>query len=198
MDEVTKNRFQRRKERTRNQIKEAAISLIMEKGYDAITIDSIVERADVGKGTFYLHFKDKESLVWDVIGEGMEQVRQESHRLYRTLPDMEYYGFLASFEHAAQNRDLYRIMLGGHGHTLLTQRVKQFLVEETEREIRAHTILTGLDLPPDFMAQNITGALVQVLIWWIDTPNPYSPTQMAEMFYQMVFLRRYPSTRPPG
>jgi AcrR family transcriptional regulator len=192
LDVEVKNRFQRRKERTRSQIKNAAISLILEKGYDAITIDAIVERADVGKGTFYLHFKDKESLVWDVIREGLEQVAQETNRRYQNQTNMEYFGFLVAFEHADQNRDLYRIMLGGRGNTLLTQRVKEFLVEETEREIRAHTAFTGRDLPPDFMAQYVIGALMQILVWWIETPNATSPAQMADKFYQMVFLKRYP------
>ena len=185
------NRFQRRKERTRRQLKESALALILEKGYDAITIDNIVGRADVGKGTFYLHFKDKETLVWEILLEGLDAVKQEADRWYRERPNMVFYGFLVSFEYAAKNQDLFRIMLGSHGQAMLTQRVKQYLAEEIEREVEAQTVFPEMDLPPRFIGQYLAGALTQTLIWWIETPNDYTPSQMAKMFYHMVFLQPY-------
>jgi len=185
------NRFQRRKERTRRQLKESALALILEKGYDAITIDNIVGRADVGKGTFYLHFKDKETLVWEILLEGLDAVKQEADRWYRERPNMVFYGFLVSFEYAAKNQDLFRIMLGSHGQAMLTQRVKQYLAEEIEREVEAQTVFPEMDLPPRFIGQYLAGALTQTLIWWIETPNDYTPSQMAKMFYHMVFWQPY-------
>ena len=185
------NRFQRRKERTRRQLKESALALILEKGYDAITIDNIVGRADVGKGTFYLHFKDKETLVWEILLEGLDAVKQEADRWYRERPNMVFYGFLVSFEYAAKNQDLFRIMLGSHGQAMLTQRVKQYLAEEIEREVEAQTVFPEMDLPPRFIGHYLAGALTQTLIWWIETPNDYTPSQMAKMFYHMVFLQPY-------
>lgn len=189
MDAIPKNRFQRRKERTRRQLKEAAIALILEKGYENVTIDNIVEKADVGKGTFYLHFKDKESLVWDTILEGIEKVQVEADRWFRGRTDMEYYGFRVAFEYADQNRGLFQIMFGKYGYLGLTERVKQYLVKEIEQEIRARTAFRDRELPPDFAAEYVAGALTQTLVWWLETPNPYNPAQMARMFYQMTFLR---------
>src|SRR5215471_4694864 len=52
----------RRSERTRKLLQNALIDLIAERGYAAITIQAIVDRADVGRTTFYLHFRDKDDL----------------------------------------------------------------------------------------------------------------------------------------
>lgn len=195
MDASQKNRFQRRKEQTRKKLIDAAISLILENGYDAVTIDQIVERADVGKGTFYLHFKDKENLVWDVIHEGLEQIQKDADRRYRSAgrEDIPYPGFVVSFEYAAQNRDLFNIMLGSQGHSVFTQRVKKFLIDETMREIQANFAFAEINLPPEFIAHYVAGALIQVQSWWLETPNTYTPVQMAQMFYQMMFLKPPPS-----
>ena len=61
------NRFERRKQRTRDQLKQAAIGLILEKGYDAVQVQDITDRADLGRGTFYIHFADKEDVVWRAV-----------------------------------------------------------------------------------------------------------------------------------
>ena len=57
----------RRGRRTRRQLKEALFALILEKGYDAVTIEDITGRADLGRTTFYLHYRDKEELLLEAI-----------------------------------------------------------------------------------------------------------------------------------
>jgi len=195
LDASQQNRFQRRKEQTRKKLIDAAISLILEHGYDAVTIDEIVARADVGKGTFYLHFKDKESLVWEVIRKEVEAIQRESDERYRAVPleHIPYPGFVVFFEYAARNQDLFRIMLGSQGHSIFTQHIKQFLIEETMREIQANFAFTDIGLPAEFVAHYVVGALIELQIWWLETPNSYSPIQMAQMFYQMIFRKPPPS-----
>ena len=57
----------RRTRRTRRSLREALFALILEKGYDAVTIEHITERADLGRTTFYLHYRDKEDLLLEAI-----------------------------------------------------------------------------------------------------------------------------------
>ncbi len=59
----------RRVSRTRRSLREALMSLILEKGYDAVTIEDITTRADTGRTTFYLHYRDKEELLLESINE---------------------------------------------------------------------------------------------------------------------------------
>ncbi len=58
------SRHARRRAQTRNLLVQSALALVLERGYEATTIQDITERADLGRGTFYIHFKDKEEAVW--------------------------------------------------------------------------------------------------------------------------------------
>jgi len=76
-----KNRLQKRVQRTHNRLKKAALDVFSEKSVDAATVEEITERADLGKGTLYQHFNDKEdivtTLVDEAIGHLIEKMRLE-------------------------------------------------------------------------------------------------------------------------
>jgi AcrR family transcriptional regulator len=187
MEQQPINRFERRKQRTIAALKQAGLDLVLEQGYDSVTIQEIVDRADVGRGTFYLHFDSKEDLVWQIILEGLMEANQEGDRRFSegNFPP-GYLGYLITFEHAAQNKDLYRLMMGSQGSALLTHRVAQVLADQIEASIRAGEYLPDAPQPPDLLAQMIVGALVRLVLWWLETPNRHSPQQMADMIYAVI------------
>jgi AcrR family transcriptional regulator len=187
-------RFERRKRRTHKALKQAALELVLEKGYDSVTIQDIVDHADYGRGTFYLHFDDKESVVWEIIMDGLDEANQQGHR--RSMEGKYppgYLGYLITFEHAEQNRDLYRLMMGSQGSSLLSHRVAQVLAGQIESSIRSGMYDPNPALPPDVAAQSIVGALVRLVFWWLDSPNEYTPRQMADMLWQMVHHQPAPA-----
>lgn len=187
MNEAQQNRFQRRKQRTRSQLQRAAVELILERGYDPVTIQDITDRADLGRGTFYLYFSDKEDIVWQTLLNSFNVVDKEMNALYpRFSPLTESIGYRTAFELADKDRDLYRIMLGSKGSAVLTTRIHGYFAAEIEREIRQRGAFADLDLPPEVAAQYITGALVRLIVWWIETPNDYTPEQMADMFFRAI------------
>src|SRR6266498_1508474 len=96
----------RRVRKTRQQLGDALVSLILEIGYDSITIKDITDRADVAHATFYRHYRDKDELL----ARRLESVVQEIEGLTRepSLQDAE--GYLI-FKHAQENSVLYRILL---------------------------------------------------------------------------------------
>jgi AcrR family transcriptional regulator len=191
------NRHERRRLQTRAKLITTHIELILEKGYDAITVQDITDRADLGRGTFYIHFKDKEDITWTVIKEGLDSADREAHERMRINPpeQLDYFGYCNIFRHAQQNRDLYRIMFGSMGSAMLTDRVYAYLAEDLERE--ALTILRGDPTPPripiTIWAQIITGAVMRSVIWWLETENDYTPEQMAGLLYWTLHHRE-----PPG
>jgi AcrR family transcriptional regulator len=193
LDERTKldgrklNRHERRKRRTRAKLKQAALEMVLEKGYDEVTIQDIVDQADLGRGTFYVHFQDKEEVVWSLISDALEESLAEGSRRHRegSYPP-GYLGFLMTFEHAARNRELYRLMLGSKGSALLTKRAAQRLVEQIEGSIRAGLYSIGLDLPAEIQAQFVVGTMLHLMVWWLETPSPYGAKEMADMIYLLV------------
>jgi len=196
MDMPQPSRHARRRLQTRKQLIETTMQLVLEKGYDSISIQDITDRADLGRGTFYIHFKDKEEIVWTVFQELFQAVEQEAHRqLDRNAPGVEYYGLLNIFHHAEKNRDLYKIMLGGKGSALLTARVQEFMAESFLYDIRnAHPpAADDFNIPPEIEAQMLTGMISRLLFWWLETANDYTVEQMAAMIYKVLYHKKPPS-----
>ena len=79
---MKKIQMDRRIQRTRQLLHEALIELIQEKGYEAVTVQDILDRANLGRSTFYLHYRDKEELLLS----GFERLRDEfeAHQLAAT------------------------------------------------------------------------------------------------------------------
>lgn len=75
--EPTPTRQDRRVQRTRRHLREALMQLILERGYDAVTIEDITERADLGRTTFYLHYRDKEELLLESIEATAQELYQQ-------------------------------------------------------------------------------------------------------------------------
>ncbi|HZY42149.1 MAG TPA: TetR/AcrR family transcriptional regulator [Anaerolineae bacterium] len=196
MDAQPLNRFERRKQRTRELLKQAAIELIVEKGYEAVTVEAITDRADMGRGTFYIHFQDKDDIIWsivkDVIAAG--DVEANNRYLIERPTHAEYLGVRLLFEYAGKRRDLYRILLGQQGSAALSSKLQHVIAAEIAREIRQSRVFKDIALPPQFTAQFVAGALVRLLTWWIETPDAYTADQMADMFYEM--LKREPPRSP--
>lgn len=83
---TVKNRSQKRAKRTRKKLKKAALDVFSEKSVDAATIEEITEKADVGKGTLYQHFEDKEEIVVTLVDEAVEHLI-ERIRSYESPPE---------------------------------------------------------------------------------------------------------------
>ena len=197
MEEPPLTRHQRHRLRTRKQLIDAAMELVLEKGYDAVTIQDITDRADLGRGTFYIHFKDKEDVLWSAIQDGLQETEKEAHSQFKDglPPKLEYYGYLNIFRHAERNQSLYRVMLGEKGSAILTGRVLTYLAAEMERDLQLlkPKIYAGFDIPNEILLQVISGAVFQTVRWWLETPNDYSPEHMAGMLYQALHHEKPPA-----
>jgi len=186
-------RMDRRVQRTRKLLREALMSLIMEEGYDAISIQDITEKANLGRATFYLHFKDKDELLLDVmeqfIDEFMTQVPQISEAQWR-LDDTK--SIVRLFDFAAEHYDLYRILIIGSGGITAANQLRHsvaaniadFIQQEIE-ELGAQPVI-----PTKFIANHFAGSLLSTIYWWLDSDLSYTVEEMAEMFQKVNLLDR--------
>ena len=189
------SRHERRRLQTRKLLIQTALQLILEKGYDAISIQDITDRADLGRGTFYIHFKDKEEVIWTAFRDLFQELEQEAHQqLDRRLPQVEYYGLLNIFRHAEKNKDLYRVMFGGRGSAMLTAQAQDFLAKTFLYDI--HNVPeppeVNFNIPEEIEAQILTGIISRLLFWWLETPNSYTSEQMAAMTYEALYRKQPP------
>lgn len=184
MDEKT----DRRKQRTRRMLREALISLILERGYDALTIQDITERADLRRATFYLHYKDKDELLMTVLQETFDELIREIEPIMKgdvLAGKTQVEPFLVAFQHVGENSDLYRIILGGQGGAAIAQRIRAYLAAVVTRSLRdapAHT----LSLPADVIANYLAGAELSLISWWLESGQPYPAQEMAQMAHRLI------------
>ena len=201
MNNSSLSRHARRRLHTRKLLTQATLQLILEKGYAAISIQDITERADLGRGTFYLHFKDKEDVIWTMFQDSLQELEREAHKqIDRNMLQVEFYGFLNIFRHAEQNGDLYRVMFGRQGSAVLTARVQDLLAKTFLYDIRnaPEPPDINFNLPEEFEAQMLTGIISRLLFWWLETPTGYSAGEMAAMTYKALYRKQPPAVDASG
>jgi len=194
MNPKTLTRHQRRRLETRRKLQQAMQELVLEKGYEAVSIQEITDRADLGRGTFYVHFHDKEELLWSLVADRIHFTEQMvGEKFNGNLPAQpEYYGYANIFEHVAHNQDLYRVLLGKKGHAGMADRVRAYMVAETLQDMQGMGLYDDLGQPPEITAQIVVGSIINLAIWWLETPNGYTPRQMAAMLYEALHHRKPP------
>ena len=190
----------RRVSRTRRQLRDALFTLILEKGYDAVTVEEITERADLGRTTFYLHYHDKEDLLVESIGElvddlvdQMAQVPLTDWRLAALGDGQVSPALVLPFQHVAQNARLYRIVLRGAGPYSMNQRLRQIIIQASQKMfgfLLEEDLLAALNpqVPIQVFLNYIAGAWGGMITWWLENDMLFSPEQFALMFQRMVML----------
>lgn len=167
----------RRVRRTREAIHRAFIGLMQEKGYEAVTVTDIIDRADIGRSTFYAHYTDKRDVLHASLDELAGFLR--GHR----DTNGELFGFsLALFNHVNEQRTLLRALLGRRGGTVVQARVA-FLIGELVRE-ELHDRET--DVPRELIIDCVVGAYTSLLARWVDENDPHTPAQMDAAFRRLL------------
>lgn len=172
----------RRIQRTRKLLQEALTAVVTEKGYDRTTVQDIVDRANVGRATFYAHFADKETLfhsgLEDLRGFIVEQQRHTPARL----------GFsLVVLEHARGNVPLWRAIAGRESGALALQRIHRLIVDIAEVDMEAHGF-NGTAMQRELAVQYIAGAFMAVLTWWLDRGAQLPPRDVDAVFRRLVLM----------
>ncbi|MEM7334170.1 MAG: TetR/AcrR family transcriptional regulator [Chloroflexota bacterium] len=179
-------KLDRRIIRTRGLLRDALMALVLEKGYEAVTVQDITERANLGRATFYLHYKDKEELLVS----SLESVFDE---LVKTLDPPVVAGKLndgpvfAVFNHAQENSDLYRVLLSGEGSAKIYRRIQDYIAKEAVNRFFPALPKERL-FPDDLLANYLAGALLSLTAWWLENGMPYPAEQMTQSFRQLTFL----------
>ncbi len=111
-----KSRSQKRVKRTRKKLKKAALDIFSEKSVDATTVEDITEKADLGKGTLYQHFADKEEIVITLVEEAIEHLI-ERLRSYdcqpENLEDMLEHLLKAHYEFSVDAKEEFMLLFQG-------------------------------------------------------------------------------------
>lgn len=173
----------RRVRRSRRLLADALLELIVEKGYDAVTVQEIADRADLNRATFYLHFDGKEDLLVAGLEERFDELVATMDGVAAGEPVWENPAHdLLLFRHVAENAGVYKALIGDRGLGWVMHRVIGYIAREVEREL-AQDVPTGIriDAPLPVIAHFTAGALFGLIAWWLANDLPYSPEEMARI-----------------
>jgi AcrR family transcriptional regulator len=174
----------RRSQRTYHLVSTAMMALLLEKRYDAITVQDILDRADIGRSTFYAHYYDKEDVLVSVTEQMLDlfsQRMQQAETGQGIVPGLEL------FQHVQQIQQHFKVLLRGQSGEVLMKTAQTLLSKNIEHSLT--TTCAGKrspSIPLEVISQYLAGAFLNLLKWWLEAEMPYSPERMNEIFQQLA------------
>lgn len=182
---MTEQKLDRRVQRTRQALRDALFALIEEKGYAAITVENITDRANLNRVTFYFHYRDKEDLLFKVLHELYEEL---THRqpTPETLDQWMQRDTLFAFQHVQAYAHLYRVLLSEKGSLSLVGRLIDYFADSAVKVDQA--LLPTHAKPPlplPIVEHFYAGAFIGLMRWWVLNDMPYPPEEMAAICHRL-------------
>jgi AcrR family transcriptional regulator len=176
----------RRVRRTRAALTGALMALMVEKDYASITVQDLIDRADVGRSTFYAHFTDKSDLLHEALS-GLQAVLEPGPGAPSGDPRRPLRFSGEMFRHVRDQRALLRSLFRRPGGDEVIAEIEQVLVKVVQGELEALAIPEGTTrVPVDLLARGVVGAYLATLSWWVANGFDQTPAQMTEFFETMV------------
>ena len=179
----------RRIQRTQQMLQEALIALILEKGYDAITVQDILERANLGRSTFYAHYRDKQDLLVSGFGRVFDEFQAGYAQASAAPVDPEQGArelSLYIFQHTRSHRQLFRALIGRQGGELILEYARKFLSDTVRSFIEARLIETGNQALVEPLVHYLVSSYLALLTWWLDQDSPFTADQMNTLYFGLV------------
>jgi AcrR family transcriptional regulator len=178
----------RRVLRTRELLQKALIELINDHHYDDITIQDIVDRANVGRTTFYLHYNSKEELFSSCHGNIVSEFHfGPLHPLSRNelLASEAPMGIIFAYKHLEEGRARLNSVFQGRDGPLILRRIRDMSAQEIEKNLRAVFTEADSAIPFNMLANYLAGAQVALMQWWLEKRQPYTPENLAQTFHRL-------------
>ncbi len=179
----------RRIQRTQQQLRDALESLILEKGYEAVTVQDIIDRANVGRSTFYAHFWGKENLLLSGFDNLKELFEERYHNILAHKSgsnNMEL--SLLFFQHTQSYHLLYKALLGKGGSDLVIKQFQSYVTEQLRKHLEEGwgNNPNLKEIPQDLVIHFLSSSLLSLLTWWLDNDLPVSAERINQLYHQMA------------
>ena len=174
----------RRTIRTRDALQHALMHLIAERGYERLSVQDIIDRANVGRSTFYTHFHDKE----DLLVSGFNNLGDSTLLDFSPLENRpQFITMIPLLEHGAEQYRLFKMLTGGSGMDAIMRKLQKQLAHNLEGTIEK-LIGDGQQpgVPVRVMAHMLANSFLSLMKWWLENEMPHSPADTDAMFQEMV------------
>lgn len=179
----------RRIQKTKAALHGALIELMRKKPYESILVKNILDQANVGRSTFYMHYSDKDELLLEGLQHLREylQAAQAQYRQSETLADAVMGFSLAMFEHAYDHRDVYKNLISGQAWVVVRGHMEEMFARIIEKEAKPLFKSRRPSIMPFGLFLYAMGSVFwSVMTWWLDQQKPLPPARINTMFQSLV------------
>jgi AcrR family transcriptional regulator len=179
----------RRIQKTQKLLHEALFSLIHEKNYDSIVVKEILDHANVGRSTFYTHFRGKDELlvsgIHDMLRLVQPSVLPSSTKRYERI----IWFSLPIFEHIQQQRRAGGAMIGARGRAILHEHLQRALVDliadDVKKDLQGRR-KSAAQIPSELFVQYLASTFIQVLNWWLENRSLLPAREINDLFRALI------------
>jgi len=183
-------RTDRRVERTQQLLRKSLLSLIQEKGFETLTVQQIIDRANVGRATFYAHFENKDDLLvsgFEDLRASLKARQRDAFARGRSTEERVFAFSQEMFAHANEYRDVFRVMVGKRSGSTVQRLLHKLLVDLVRDDVKGTVARAETRaVPTEAVVQFIGSALFGLLMWWIDGKMRLSVADINAMFRKLA------------
>lgn len=176
----------RRSRKTRQGLRQALLTLLKEKRYEEISVQDIIERADVARSTFYAHYVDKNDLLTGQNGIFADNLGHEiaKHSEHESSGSFSSLGW---FQHIQAQGDILKVIAKDPAMDLAMKTLRQLIHRSVKETLHGHAQhQRSPRVPESLLADYLTDTLMTLIKWWCQNGLVYTPQQMDEIFRQLV------------
>jgi Transcriptional regulator len=188
----------RRAIRTKKMIRNALSELIEEKGFSNISITDLTARADINRGTFYLHYNDKYDLLEQVENEVIQEIHDHAtsvgclDTLNIDFIDKPIPFMTRIFEYFKDNAGFMKAIFGPKGDPVFQRKLKKFIEAEMFEKKSVSTLNKDTTMvPEEYFVSYVLSAHLGALQQWLESGMKESPEEMSLILSRMFFLGPY-------
>lgn len=177
----------RRQLKTRNAIFQAFTELLDSRNYSSITVQDIIDRANIGRSTFYAHFETKDDLLKVLCRELFDHIiftaldKQETHGLY-TCSNAPNSVFCHILQHLQENDNNILTLLSCQDSPIFLSYFKSGMEELVRTQLLAEPSAGIQTVSREFLINHIAGSFVEMVQWWLANGCTQSPQELDACF----------------
>ncbi len=178
----------RRVQRTRQLLRGALFSLIQERGFEALTVQDIIDRANVGRATFYAHFDNKEDLLLVGFDELRASLKERQREALTRGNDQRLFAFSHEiFLHTNEHRGLFRAMVGKQSGAVIQQVLHKMMVDLVREDVKATVPPGDADsIPMEALVQFVGAGLFGLLMSWLEGKVRMRADEVSTLFRRLA------------
>jgi AcrR family transcriptional regulator len=178
-------------------IRDAFMELMEEKGFEGITVNELTAKADINRGTFYLHYRDKHDLLEQSKDEIVKEINEIVKVVQRISPEealnynsqYEPFSFIVKlFECISENYSFIKVMLGPKGDPSFQVKLKEVLKENILKKLLHQSKKEEIMVPSDYLIAYVSSAYLGVIQHWLESGMKESSRDMALVLLKINVL----------